>query len=28
VERTFSWLGKCRRLAVDYERKPGSCQPL
>jgi Transposase DDE domain len=22
VERTFSWLGKCRRLAVDYERKP------
>jgi putative transposase len=21
VERTFSWLGKCRRLAVDYERK-------
>jgi hypothetical protein len=22
VERTFSWLGKCRRLAVDYEPKP------
>ena len=22
VERTFSWLGKCRRLAIDYERKP------
>jgi transposase len=22
VERTFSWLGKCRRLAVDYEHKP------
>jgi len=22
VERTFSWFGKCRRLAVDYERKP------
>jgi transposase len=22
VERTFSWLGKYRRLAVDYERKP------
>jgi transposase len=22
VERTFSWLGKCRRLAVDDERKP------
>ena len=22
VERAFSWLGKCRRLAVDYERKP------
>lgn len=20
VERTFSWLGKCRRLACDYER--------
>jgi hypothetical protein len=19
---TFAWLGKCRRLAVDYERKP------
>jgi transposase len=22
VERTSSWLGKCRRLAVDYQRKP------
>jgi len=22
VERTFSWVGKYRRLAVDYERKP------
>jgi transposase len=22
VERTCSWLGKCRRLAVDYERQP------
>jgi transposase len=22
VERTFSWPGKCRRLAVDDERKP------
>jgi putative transposase len=22
VERSFSWLGKYRRLAVDYERKP------
>ena len=21
VERTFSWFGKCRRLAVDYGRK-------
>jgi transposase len=24
VERTFSWLGKCRGLAVDYERKPNT----
>ena len=22
IERTFSWFGKCRRLAIDYERKP------
>lgn len=21
VERTFAWLGKCRRLSKDYERK-------
>jgi transposase len=26
VERTFSWLGKCRRLAIDYERKPEHAQ--
>jgi transposase len=26
VERTFSWFGKCRRLAVDYERKPEHAQ--
>lgn len=22
VERTFAWLGKCRRLSKDYEQKP------
>ena len=22
VERTFGWLGRCRRLAKDYERAP------
>ncbi len=22
VERTFAWLGRCRRLGRDYERKP------
>ena len=22
VERTFSWLGKCRRLSKDYEQQP------
>jgi transposase len=26
VERTFSWFGKCRRLAIDYERKPEHAQ--
>jgi len=26
VERTFSWLGKCRRLAIDYGRKPEHAQ--
>ena len=24
VERTFAWLGRCRRLARDYEATPGS----
>jgi len=23
---TFSWFGKCRRLAIDYERKPENAQ--
>jgi putative transposase len=22
VERTFAWLGRCRRLSKDYERLP------
>ena len=22
VERTFAWLGKCRRLSKDYEQRP------
>ncbi len=22
VERTFAWLGRCRRLSKDYERSP------
>ena len=22
VERTFAWLGKCRRLSKDYEQEP------
>ncbi len=22
VERTFAWLGKCRRLSKDYEQQP------
>ena len=24
VERTFAWLGKCRRLAKDFEQNPQS----
>lgn len=24
VERTFGWLGRCRRLSKDYEEKPKS----
>lgn len=24
VERTFAWLGKCRRLSKDYEQSPHS----
>ncbi len=24
VERTFAWLGRCRRLSKDYERRPDS----
>jgi len=28
VERTFSWLGRCRRLARDYERKPGHAEAM
>jgi len=24
VERTFSWLGKCRRLSKDYEQCPST----
>jgi transposase len=23
VERTFAWLGRCRRLAKDFENQPG-----
>ena len=28
VERTFSWLGKQRRLAKDYEERPASSVAL
>lgn len=28
VERTFSWLGRCRRLARDYERKPAHAEAM
>lgn len=26
VERTFAWLGKCRRLSKDYEQNPRSSE--
>lgn len=26
VERTFSWLGRCRRMSKDYERLPASAE--
>ena len=26
VERTFAWLGRCRRLSKDYEAIPGSSE--
>lgn len=28
VERTFSWLGRCRRLARDYERKTAHAEAM
>jgi transposase len=28
VERTFAWLGRCRRLARDYERKPEHAEAM
>ena len=28
VERTFAWLGKCRRLSKDYEFKPQSSEAM
>jgi putative transposase len=28
VERTFGWLGRCRRLSKDYERLPGSSEAM
>jgi hypothetical protein len=28
VERTFSWLGRCGRLARDYERKPAHAEAM
>ena len=28
VERTFAWLGRCRRLARDYERKPAHAEAM
>ena len=26
VERTFGWLGRCRRLSKDYEQNPASSE--
>lgn len=26
VERTFAWLGRCRRLSKDYEQNPASSE--
>ena len=28
VERTFAWLGRCRRLSKDYERNPATSETL
>lgn len=28
VERTFGWLGRCRRLSKDYERNPASSEAM
>jgi putative transposase len=28
VERTFAWLGRCRRLSKDYERRPESSEAM
>ena len=27
VERTFAWLGRCRRLSKDYEALPETGEP-
>ena len=28
VERTFAWLGRCRRLSKDYEQQPSSSEAM
>lgn len=28
VERTFAWLGNCRRLSKDYEYRPASSEAM
>jgi putative transposase len=28
VERTFGWLGRCRRRSKDYERNPASSEAM
>jgi putative transposase len=28
VERTFAWLGRCRRLSKDYEQHPHSSEAM